>query len=527
MNLLRAGATVGGFTMLSRVLGFIRDVLIASALGAGPIAEAFFVAFRFPNLFRRLFAEGAFNSAFVPLFSKRLAGEGKGEAKKFAHEVLSALTTILIIFTILAEIFMPWLMVVIAPGFMENPEKFNLAVILTRIAFPYLLFMSLTAMISGILNSLGRFAAAAAAPILLNIVLISALAAIVFLGYSNTPAAGKILVWGISFAGLLQLLMVWIACVRSGISLHFIRPRLTPGVRRLVKLGIPGVIAGGITQINIMIGTIIASLQAGAVAWLYYADRVYQLPLGVIGVAIGIVLLPDLSRKLRDDNSAGLHASQNRALEFSMLLTIPAAAALIAMPGPIINTLFQHGAFSAADAEATTAALAAFAFGLPSFVLIKVLSPGFFAREDTKTPMLFAGLSVMVNVTGSFILFYLIGFVGIAIATSLAGWVNAGALGVTLYRRGHLQLDARLKRRLPAIIFSSLVMAAVLSGMGFYLAASFAAGIPLPIRATLLAGMIFGGMASFWAAAEFSGAAHLDEVLARFRKPRNRRKKPH
>ncbi len=527
MNLLRAGATVGGFTMLSRVLGFIRDVLIAAALGAGPIAEAFFVAFRFPNLFRRLFAEGAFNSAFVPLFSKRLAGEGRKSATKFAHEVLSSLTTVLIVFTILAEIFMPWLMVVIAPGFMETPEKFDLAVILTRIAFPYLLFMSLTAMISGILNSLGRFAAAAAAPILLNVVLISALAAIVLLGYANTPAAGKFLVWGISFAGLLQLAMVWIACVRGGISLRFVRPRLTPAVKRLVMLGIPGVIAGGITQINIMIGTIIASLQAGAVAWLYYADRVYQLPLGVIGVAIGIVLLPDLSRKLRADDSTGLYASQNRALEFSMLLTIPAAAALAAMPGPIISTLFQHGAFSADDAKATTSALAAFALGLPSFVLIKVLSPGFFAREDTKTPMRFAGLSVAVNVAGSLILFYLIGFVGIAIATSLAGWVNAGALGVTLYRRGHLPFDARLKRRIPAILFSSLVMAAVLWGMGFYLADSFASPIPLPIRATLLAGMIFGGMASFWAAAEFSGAAHLGEVLARFRKPHGKEKKPH
>ncbi len=520
MNLIRAGATVGGMTMISRVLGFFRDVLIAMALGAGPIAEAYVVAIRFPNLFRRLFAEGAFNSAFVPLFSKQLEGEGRASARQFALEVLSVLTTALIILTIAAEILMPWLMFAIAPGFAGSPQKFDLAVTLTRIAFPYLLFMSLTAMVSGILNSLGKFAAAAAAPIWLNIVLICALFAIVELGFSNTPLAGKILVWGISFAGVLQLVTVWVASWRAGIRLSFKWPTLTPGVRRLVALGVPGVIAGGITQINIVIGTIIASLQAGAVAWLYYADRIYQLPLGVIGVAIGIVLLPELSRKLRAGDGEGLFGSQNRALEFSMLLTLPAAAALIAMPEPIIQTLFQRGAFQAADTAATAGALAAFAVGLPSFVLIKVFSPGFFAREDTKTPMYFAGISVAVNIIGSFALFYLIGFVGIAIATSLAGWVNALALGFTLHRQGHFPLDARLKRRIPRILFSSLVMAAVLWAMSAYLAPSFAANVPSPVRITLLAGMVFGGLATFWSAAEFSGAAHFDELLRHFRRPK-------
>ncbi|HHK73608.1 MAG TPA: murein biosynthesis integral membrane protein MurJ [Rhizobiales bacterium] len=522
MNLIRAGATVGGMTMISRVLGFLRDVLIAMALGAGPIAEAYVVAIRFPNLFRRLFAEGAFNSAFIPLFSKHLEGEGKTSARQFALEVLSVLTTALIILTIGAEIFMPWLMFFIAPGFSEEPEKFDLAVTLTRIAFPYLLFMSLTAMVSGILNSLGKFATAAAAPIWLNIVLICALFSIVKLGYSNTVLAGEILVWGISFAGVLQLVTVWVASWRAGIRLSFCRPSMTPGVRRLVELGIPGVIAGGITQINIVIGTIIASLQAGAVAWLYYADRIYQLPLGVIGIAIGVVLLPELSRKLRAGDGEGLFNSQNRALEFSMLLTLPAAAALIAIPEPIVQTLFQRGAFEASDSAATSGALAAFAMGLPSFVMIKVFSPGFFAREDTRTPMFYAGLSVAVNVIGSFILFYLIGFVGIAIATSLAGWVNAGALGLTLHRQGHFPLDDRLRRRIPRIILSSLIMAAVLWGMGAYLAPSFAAGPPSPVRATLLAGMVFGGLATFWAAAEFTGASHIDELLRHFRRSKRK-----
>lgn len=520
MNLLKAGATVGGLTMVSRVLGFFRDVLIAMALGTGPVADAFFVAFRFPNLFRRLFAEGAFNSAFIPLFSKHLEGEGSDSARQFAVSVLSVLVATLAIVSAAAEIAMPWLMMVIAPGFLEDPQKYDLAVLLTRIAFPYLLFMSVTAMISGVLNSLGRFAAAAAAPILLNVILISALLMIVLLSLNNSREAGIVLVWGVAFAGFAQAVTLWIASRRAGMSLGLTRPRLTSGIRKLISLGIPGVIAGGITQINLLIGTIIASLQASAVAWLYYADRIYQLPLGVIGVAIGVVLLPDLSRRLRAGDGDGVHSSQNRALELSMLLTIPAAAALIAMPQPIIQTLFERGAFSAADTAAAAAALAAFAPGLPAFVLIKVFSPGFFAREDTKTPMYFAGISVAVNIAGSLLLFIVLGHVGIAIATSLAGWVNAGLLSWTLYRRGHFKPDARLRKRLPRIAASSFLMAFVLWWMELQLTAGFVAGVPIAIRGTLLAGMIFGGMMVFWALAEFSGAAHIGEVVSRFRKSR-------
>lgn len=523
MNLLKAGATVGGLTMVSRVLGFFRDVLIAMALGTGPVADAFFVAFRFPNLFRRLFAEGAFNSAFVPLFSKRYEGEGAAPARRFATDVLSVLVTTLAIVTAIAEIAMPWLMMLIAPGFLEDPQKYDLAVVLTRIAFPYLMFMSITAMISGVLNSLGKFAAAAAAPILLNIILIGALVIIVLLGYSDSREAGIILVWGVALAGFAQALALWVASRRAGMALGLVRPRLTPGVRKLVRLGVPGVIAGGITQINLLIGTIIASLQASAVAWLYYADRIYQLPLGVIGVAIGVVLLPDLSRRLRAGDGDGVHSSQNRALELSMLFTLPAAAALIAMPQPIIQTLFERGAFAAADTAAAAAALAAFAPGLPAFVLIKVFSPGFFAREDTKTPMYYAGISVAVNIAGSFALFLLFGHVGIAIATSLAGWVNAGLLGLALYRRGDFAPDARLKTRLPRILAASVVMALILWWMGGELAAGFAAGVPIIIRGTLLAGMIFGGMAAFWALAELTGAAHMSEVISRFRRSRRPR----
>ena len=278
MKLYRAFATVGGLTMISRALGFARDILIAAALGTGFVADAFFVAFRFPNLFRRLFGEGAFNAAFVPLFAKRLEGEGDEVAANFASEALSGLTTVLLLFSALAMLAMPWLMIVLAPGFAATPDKFDLAVSLTQIAFPYLLCMSLVALLSGVLNTYNRFWAAAAAPILLNIALISAIMIAIALGYSGRPEAGYTLALGVFVAGFAQLAMLWWAVRRAGIRLSFGWPRYGEGMRRLVTLGIPGVISGGITQINIVVGTIIASLQAGAVSFLYYADRLYQLP---------------------------------------------------------------------------------------------------------------------------------------------------------------------------------------------------------------------------------------------------------
>ncbi|HDL16512.1 MAG TPA: murein biosynthesis integral membrane protein MurJ, partial [Rhizobiales bacterium] len=387
MKLYRSFATVGAMTMVSRVLGFVRDIFIASVLGTGMVADAFFVAFRFPNLFRRLFAEGAFNSAFVPLFSKKVEGDGARAARQFANEALSGLVAVLLLVTAIAEISMPWLMYAIAPGFTGNPEKFDLAVLLTRIAFPYLLFVSVVALFSGMLNALHRFAVAAFAPVLLNVVLISVMAGVSWAGFGNTPEAGEALAWGVALGGVAQLLVLVFWARRAGIGLRLQRPRMTPGVRRLVTLGIPGVIAGGITQVNLLIGTIIASMQDSAVSWLYYADRIYQLPLGLVGIAIGVVLLPDLSRKLRASDGDGALHSQNRSLELSLLLTLPAAVALMVMPYPIIQVLFERGAFSEADTVATATALAAFAAGLPAFVLVKVFSPGFFAREDTRTPM--------------------------------------------------------------------------------------------------------------------------------------------
>jgi len=516
MSLMWSAAVVGGMTIISRILGFVRDVLIAATLGTGLVADAFFVAFRFPNLFRRLFAEGAFNSAFVPLFAKRLEGEGHAEARRFGEEVLSVLTFTLIVFTVIAEIFMPLLVYLLAPGFVDNPEKFDLAVLLTRIAFPYLLFMSLVAFLSGVLNSLGRFAAAAAAPILLNVVLISLLAFATLT--SDKQQVGYLLVWGVSFAGFLQLLMLIIAARRSGMVFSLRRPRLTPGVRRLITLGIPGVIAGGITQINIMIGTIIASLQDGAVSFLYYADRIYQLPLGVIGIAIGVVLLPEIARQLRSGKDDAAEASQNRAMEFSMLLTLPAAVALAVIPEPILMVLFERGAFGNEATVATAYALMAFAVGLPAFVLNKIFSPGFFAREDTKTPMHFAGVAMAVNIAASLALFPYYEHVGIAMATSLAGWINVVLLGITLYRRGHFNVDHRLKSRLAIYALSAACMGAALWGLDQFISPLIVASDALYEKILLLLALIVAGMVVFFGLCNITGAFKFSEIRAALRR---------
>ena len=514
MKLFRSIATVGGMTMISRVLGFVRDILIAAVLGTGWVADAFFVAFRFPNLFRRLFAEGAFNAAFVPLFAKRLEGEGRESARTFAQEALAGLLTVVLALTAVAEITMPWLMYVIAPGFSESGEKFDLAVLLTRIAFPYLLCMSVIALLSGVLNAMGKFAVAAAAPIMLNIVLISVMVAVAAAGYGNTPEAGVALSWGVAVAGFVQLgALVW-AVRHESMGLALRRPRLTPGVRRLVRLGIPGVIGGGITQINILVGTIIASLQASAVSWLYYADRIYQLPLGIVGVAIGVVLLPDISRKLRAGEDDAALSSMNRSLEFSLLITLPAAVALAVVPEPIIRVLFERGAFTAEDTPATAWALAAFAAGLPAFVMIKVFSPGFFAREDTKTPMYYAAASIAVNIAGSLALFYLIGHVGIAVATSLAGWVNTLLLTRGLASRGHLAIDDELRHRLPRLCLSCLLMGAGLWGLADLLEAWFDPSSGLLVQIVGLSLLVGSGMALYGLLVQLTGAADL-RILAR------------
>lgn len=441
--------------MASRVLGFIREILLAAALGAGPITDAFLTAFQFPNLFRRIFAEGAFNSAFVPLFAGKLEAEGRAEAQAFARDVLSVLFTAMLILVVVAQIAMPWLMYLLGPGFVGDPDLFALAVLLTIITMPYLLMMSLSAMLAGILNSHGRFAAAAAAPVLLNLTLIGIM---LFADVRGADLA-RYLAMGITVSGVAQTGWLWAATRATGIRLSLHLPRLTPGTKRLIVLGIPGAIAAGVTQINLLITSSIATLEAGARSWLYYADRLYQFPLGVVGIAMGVVLLPTLSARLRTGDDQGARNVMNRALEVSLALTLPAAAALAFIPNFIVGGLYERGAFTAQDAENVSLALMAFALGLPAFVLIKVLSPGFFAREDTMTPMKFATVSVVVNLAlGLGLFFGPLGFLGLAIATSTAGWVNTVLLAYTLHRRELLHPDRRLLSRLPRIAAATLIM---------------------------------------------------------------------
>ena len=455
-KLLRSFATVGGWTMASRVLGFVRDILIAAFLGSGPIAEAFFVAFRLPNMFRRFFAEGAFNMAFIPMFAKRLEGDGPAAAHKFGTEALSALFAALVVLTVLAQVAMPWFVYALASGF-EGDDRFDTAVLFSRIVFPYILFISLAALFSGVLNAFGKFAAAAAAPVLLNVIFIAAILAAHYMQWN----VGLALVWAAAFAGIAQLALVWVAANRIGMGLTLKRPRLTPDVKRLITIGIPAALAGGVMQINLLVGTQVASYFDRAISWLSYADRIYQLPLGVVGIAIGVVLLPELSRRFRAGDSTGTADAMNRATEFTMILTIPAAVALVAIPGLIVSVLFERGSFSATDTAATAQALAIYALGLPSFVLQKVLQPAYFAREDTKTPLRFALISMVINVVLAIGLAPVFGFLAAAIGTTVAGWAM-----VLLLWRGvrHLDptltADARLRYRTPRILASAAMMGA-------------------------------------------------------------------
>ncbi|WP_108663837.1 murein biosynthesis integral membrane protein MurJ [Acuticoccus kandeliae] len=520
MQLLRNFATVGAFTAASRVLGFARDILVAALLGAGPVADAFFVAFKLPNLFRRLFAEGAFNSAFVPLFARVRAEEGEDGAEKFASSVLSWLLICLLVLTTLAELFTPYFILVMAPGFSAD-SKVELTTLFTRICFPYLAAMSLVAFLSGILNTLDRFAAAAFAPVLLNIVMISALLVAAFMEL-DAESAGFALSWGVFAAGIAQVVLLAVAVKRLGVRLTLPRPRPSKRLKRLLVLGLPGVAAGGITQINIVVGTIIASFWPAAVSHLYYADRLYQLPLGIVGIALGVALLPDLSRRLRNGDVGGALWTQNRAFEFALMLTLPAAAALIVVPLEIVVTLFERGAFDREAAALTAAAVSAYGFGLPAFVLIKVFSPAYFAREDTATPMIFAAISMVVNIGGSLILARMLApqglpHVGIAAATSLAGWVNASLLFVGLLRRGDFKPDPLLWTRALGIFAASLALMIVAVLIARELNGWFF-NADLVSAAAALGLLVTGSAIIFALVCEFSGAIGVRDLVRVFRR---------
>ncbi len=513
MGLLRAAATVGSYTLVSRVLGFARDILMAATIGAGPVADAFFVALRLPNLFRSLFAEGAFSAAFVPLFAGANAESGERAARLFAEEALSVLLSALLGFVFLGEIFMPAVMRVIAPGFAS--AKFALAVELGRITFPYLLFIALVALAAGVLNSLDRFAAAAATPILLNVFLIAAL----FAMHRFHVADGRFLAWAVTAAGVAQFLWLYSCVAQAGMALRLPRPRLSPEVRHTLKRMAPAIVGAGVTQLNLVISTALASLlPTGAISYLYYADRLNQLPLGVVGVAVGTAILPAMSRQIRLGDNEGALSTQNRGLELALLLTLPAALALALLSRPIVAALFERGAFGPHAAAATAAALSAYAGGLPAFVLIRILAPGFFARGDTKTPVRVAIAAMLVNLTLTLVLMQFLAHVGVALATSVAGWVNALALFALLRRHGHLHLDRRTQKSLPRIAVSTLGMALVLALLKEVLASALEGREVARLAA--LAGLVGAGLVTFAALAFLLGVADPRNALRRlFREP--------
>lgn len=578
--MLRSLMTVSGFTLISRILGFLRDVILMSVFGVSMTTDAFFAAFRFPNMFRRIFGEGAFNAAFVPLFGRRLEEDGKPEAMRFARNAFSTLMLVLGVGSVIAILLMEFVMMAVVPGFLpkferdltntgkghavwtvevdtqgargiyvelesgddvkrvqwasrikmsemllnsregeegesgppvitgdlgvdglvkiefpdghayssfktvievkdleknedvyaadlrvyrNDPGTFDLTVKLTRIMFSYLLCMALAAHLSGVLNTFKRFAMPAAAPIILNLCFLGALGWIWMTG----RVEGEILAWAVAGAGVLQLLALWVTCLVLKAPIWPMRPRMTPEMKKLFLLMGPGVLAAGIQQINLLVGGIVASFQEGAVSFIYASERVYQLPLGMIGISLGVVLLPQVTRQLRGGNPEAASESILRGMDLGLILTIPAAVAMVAIPVPIIATLFERGAFTSGDSVQTGYALAGFALGLPGYVLIKVLQPGYFAREDTKSPMIMAGITVVVNVVCSIILFlvlrpYGFGHVGIAIATSIAAWVNVFLLWRGL--KGFVKTHRRDRKRMRGMVVASVLMGAAVWG---------------------------------------------------------------
>ncbi|WP_032112723.1 murein biosynthesis integral membrane protein MurJ [Candidatus Paracaedibacter symbiosus] len=457
MRILKAAMTVGGFTAVSRVFGLVREMMISHLLGASIVTDAFFVAFKFPNFFRRIFAEGAFNASFVPLFSHTLVSEGEAAAKGMAEKIFAALAFVLTIFVALVVLFTPSIIHILAPGFATTPERFELAVTYTQITFPYILFISLTAHLSGVLNSLDRFATAAGVPVLLNIVMIAALLMAPKWGVSY----GIALSVSVCVAGVLQLLWVYFACVRAGFRIHLRLPTFSPEVRKLCRLMIPGVIGAGVMNINLFIDTILASfLPAKSISFLFYADRLNQFPLSILGIAMGTALLPSLSRQLKAGDYEKAYHSKKLAIEFAIQLTLPAALGLMLLSYPMIHVIYG---LSVSDTQAIASALAAFAAGIPAYVLTKIFAASFFARQDTKTPVKIGCLCIAINLILNLVLMQFFAHVGLALATSLAAWVNASLLYAGLKRRHWFRLT-------PAfwILTGKVVIATAAMGLGLW-----------------------------------------------------------
>jgi putative peptidoglycan lipid II flippase len=517
MSLARNTAVIGGLTLVSRLLGFARDLLLAAALGAGPVADAFYAALRFPNLFRRLFAEGAFSQAFVPVYSKTLTEQGEKSADTLASEALAVLLLATGIITAIAIVCMHWINRVLFAGYVDDPKTFALATLLTQITMPYLVAISAATLFAGALNARGRFFAAAAAPSLLNVCLLVGL----WLFRHDPVQAAYAAAAAVTVSGVLQAIWVALGARRSGVKTRPAAPKLTPNVVRLLALAAPAAIAGGALQINVMISQILASLEEGAISLLNFADRLYQLPLGLIGVAVGVAMLPRLSRLVAAGDQPGARGAMDEAVNLSMAFTLPAAAAMMAAPAFMLDGLFTRGAFTTEDARNCALALFHYGWGVPAFVLAKIYAPGFFAREDTKAPMRFALISMALNIVLGAAFFFglravgVAGFPGLAIATSIAAWANVILMIASLSRRGDYAPSKQATNRLIRIAFVSLVLGVVL-----YLCQVNRAELEAVFgsKEAAVAVMILAGGISYFIVLFLVGAVTISEVRAAFRR---------
>ena len=459
MNILKSSSIYSFFTLISRIFGFVRDVIFANFLGTGLVADVFYVAFRFPNTFRRIFSEGALNSSFIPVYSKLLDQADKKEANVFAGNISLILFFITFIIVVLAEIFMPKFISILAPGFIEDPIKFNQLILSSRITFPFLVLITMCSIYSSILNAHGKFAISAALPIILNITLI--LAALT--AYYLEASILIILSFSVIIAGILQFLLLIFSIKKNNIQITFLKSFYTNGVKKFSKLFVPSIFSSGLLQINILIGTIIASYQSGAVSYLYYADRIYQLPLALIGIALGIALLPNLSKKIKSESNKEVHALIEKTITFSLLLAVPASVALFVMPHIIIEILFQHGSFNEISSASSAQALKYFSLGLIAFILTKILTPIYFANEKPKPPLIFSIISVIANTFLSIILFKNYGFIGIAIATSISSWLNIICMYSHLHTSGLFTHSKKILLPLIVIVLTSLFLGILLT----------------------------------------------------------------
>lgn len=472
MSLLRSIATVSGFTFISRIVGFIRDILIARFLGATMMADAFFVALRFPNLFRSLFAEGTLNVAFVPLFSGQYHQNGKECALAFARAAFSFLFYVLLIFTLIMEIMMPSFMFILAPGFEKIPGKLEMTTLLSRITFPFLMCVSLVSLLSGMLNSIGKFWAAAFCPTILNLCMITALFVVSPFVHSGHPYAFALAI-GVLFAGFIELMFIYYHIKKAGLLFGLMGPikalcHISKEVKTLLKKMLPGVFGSGVYQINLFLDTVFVSfVGAGAISWLNYAHHLFQLPIGIIGVAIGTALLPIMSKNIKQGNIAESNENMNRGLEVSLAMSLSSLIGLVLLAYPIISILFERGAFTPTDTVHTANALICFAFGLPAYMGTKALSPFFYARGDTTTPVKIAVIGVCLNAVLALSLMQFFGYIGIALATTITVWINTGQYIFRLKKQGDFILDQTFRYRAPRILFSGLIMAVCLTGIVF------------------------------------------------------------